>query len=74
VIIYEAEDVLDLDNWTIVFDGEVFKHRCGSLSWSTNRFHKPLVAVCSDDLNAPSDGKLKVFEFNTRFNLYKKLR
>uniref|UniRef100_A0A914C3Z8 Nucleoporin SEH1 n=1 Tax=Acrobeloides nanus TaxID=290746 RepID=A0A914C3Z8_9BILA len=38
VIIYEAEDVLDLDNWTIVFEGEVFKHRCGSLSWSTNRY------------------------------------
>lgn len=75
VIIYEAEDVLNLADWTIVHDGEVFKTRCGSLSWSTNRFHKPLIAVCSDELNASADGKLKVFEFHTRliFTFYGKL-
>ena len=64
VIIYEAEDIMALDNWNVLFDDVLSPHRLSSLSWSTNRFDPPFIAVSSDDVDASPDEKLYIFRVN----------
>ncbi|KAH7731910.1 Phosphoglucomutase/phosphomannomutasealpha/beta/alpha domain I family protein [Aphelenchoides avenae] len=64
VIIYEAEDVLELESWNVVNDIEVVPFRLSSLSWTNNRFRTPLLATSSDDVNAPANEKLTIFKVN----------
>uniref|UniRef100_A0A914GY48 Nucleoporin SEH1 n=1 Tax=Globodera rostochiensis TaxID=31243 RepID=A0A914GY48_GLORO len=65
VIIYEAEDIMALDNWNVLHDYEVAMNRLSSLSWSTNRFDPPHLVVSSDDVNALPSEKVFLFRVNS---------
>jgi len=48
VLVYEAQDIMELENWNTTYDFDVCAQRLGSLAWSCNRFNTPLLAVASD--------------------------
>ncbi|KAL3074681.1 hypothetical protein niasHT_038154 [Heterodera trifolii] len=69
LIIYEAEDIMALDNWNVLHDYEVTKNRLSSLSWSTNRFDPPHIVVSSDDVDAAPAEKVFLFRVNSSCGL-----
>lgn len=66
-MIWDAEDIMSLENWNNTFNLDACSHRLSSLTWSTNRFNLPLIVASSDDLNIASNKKVVVFMFN--FNI-----
>lgn len=66
VMIWEAEDIMALENWNSPPSGPIdaSSHRLSSLTWSTNRFNLPLMVVASDELNIPITAKVIVFMFS----------
>nr|CAD2136388.1 unnamed protein product [Meloidogyne enterolobii] len=61
LVIYEAEDIMALDNWNVLVDNEICQHRLCSLSWSRSRFDPPYIALASDDADAPAEEKVFLF-------------
>uniref|UniRef100_A0A914WFS4 SEH1L n=1 Tax=Plectus sambesii TaxID=2011161 RepID=A0A914WFS4_9BILA len=43
VRIYEAPDIMDLARWNLCQDFSVSRYRCSCVSWSSSRFHAPLI-------------------------------
>jgi hypothetical protein len=64
VLVYEAQDIMELENWNTVYDFDVCAHRLGSLAWSCNRFNTPLLAVASDSSMAASNERVFFYRLN----------
>ncbi|MFH4977817.1 hypothetical protein AB6A40_004526 [Gnathostoma spinigerum] len=58
VRIYEAQDIMNLSMWNLNHELSPFKHRCGTLTWSSNRYTKPLLAIGSDATIIPENAQL----------------
>ncbi|KAI1732113.1 nucleoporin SEH1 [Ditylenchus destructor] len=74
IMIWEADDIMALENWNITFNFEASNYRLSSLTWSTNRYHPPLITASSDDADASSTEKLVMVKFNTNMTSYKPLK
>lgn len=61
VRIYEAPDIMNLGQWTIVHDFNV-KMACSCIAWNLSNFHPTMIAVGSDDPAAGS--KVHIYESN----------
>jgi WD40 repeat protein len=66
VRIYEAPDIMNLTQWTIIHDFDV-KMACSCIAWNLSPFHPTMIAVGSDD-PAQGIGKVHIYESseNTR--------
>jgi nucleoporin SEH1 len=64
LVVYEAEDVMELENWNSLVDVEIVPFRLSSISWSTHRFRTPLIALSSDDVNALQSEKVTIIKAN----------
>uniref|UniRef100_A0A915CZG1 Nucleoporin SEH1 n=1 Tax=Ditylenchus dipsaci TaxID=166011 RepID=A0A915CZG1_9BILA len=73
IIVWEAEDIMDLENWNMTFSFEVndSSYRLSSLTWSTNRFNMPLIIASSDDADAAPTAKVSVVKFYNNMSAYK---
>lgn len=63
-MIWEAEDIMKLENWNSIFVLHASPYRLSSLSWSFNRFNLPLIAASSDEFNIQTNKKVVVFMIN----------
>uniref|UniRef100_A0A0N5ATL6 WD_REPEATS_REGION domain-containing protein n=1 Tax=Syphacia muris TaxID=451379 RepID=A0A0N5ATL6_9BILA len=63
---YEAPDIMNLSQWNLKEEVRLFDTRCSTISWSTNRLTRPLIAACSDeiDLKGPS---VAIVEYHENF-------
>lgn len=62
VRIYEAPDIVDASRWNLIHDLQAFHTRCGCITWSQSRMHRPLIAVGSDDKKAANTERIVIYE------------
>ncbi|CAB3402014.1 unnamed protein product [Caenorhabditis bovis] len=60
--IYEAADVMDISNWALIHELQAFHTRCGCVTWSISRMHRPLLAVGSDEKKSETNERIVVYE------------
>ncbi|XP_026474925.1 nucleoporin SEH1-like isoform X3 [Ctenocephalides felis] len=65
VRIYEAPDVMNLNQWTLQHEIAV-KLPLSCLAWNPSMFrlHPPMIAVGSDEVNSTSGGKVIIYEYS----------
>ncbi|GMT19497.1 hypothetical protein PFISCL1PPCAC_10794 [Pristionchus fissidentatus] len=64
VLVYEAPDITDLSQWSLLHEMSPFYYRCSSLSWSCAQGLRPLMVVGCDDPEAKDHERLAVYELN----------
>ncbi|KAF1760538.1 hypothetical protein GCK72_008787 [Caenorhabditis remanei] len=62
VRIYEAPDVVDASRWNLIHELQAFHTRCGCVTWSLSRMHRPLIAVGSDEKKAGGKERVVIYE------------
>ncbi|GMS89411.1 hypothetical protein PENTCL1PPCAC_11586, partial [Pristionchus entomophagus] len=62
--LYEAPDVIDLSQWTLLHELTPFYYRCSSISWSSAQGLRLLMVAGCDDVDAKNNEKLVVYELN----------
>ncbi|CAD6185886.1 unnamed protein product [Caenorhabditis auriculariae] len=63
VRVYEAPDVMDLSKWSLIHELQAFYTRCGCVTWSHSRIHRPLIAVGSDEKKSENNERIVVYEY-----------
>ncbi|CAA16333.1 Nucleoporin SEH1 [Caenorhabditis elegans] len=62
VRIYEAPDIVDASRWNLIHELQAFHTRCGCVTWSLSRMHRPLIAVGSDEKKAENKKRVVIYE------------
>ncbi|GMR42340.1 hypothetical protein PMAYCL1PPCAC_12535, partial [Pristionchus mayeri] len=62
--LYEAPDIIDLSQWSLLHELTPFYYRCSSISWSNAQGLRPLMVAGCDDADAKNQEKLAIYELN----------
>lgn len=67
VRIYEAQDVMNIDSWSLLYYFEAFASGCNSISWRPSRFSDPMIVVCG------SDPSVKIYQYMDAYRTWEQV-